>query len=196
LVLLLLVLLTLYLCYYKCKEKRAHSRVGSMDANQRLVSGVDAAPTSATTHAQLTQPAAVNDRAVLAQTTTATIGYASENPLRTANFETSSKQLPAKEQTASLRELPASALSTNAEIAVGTRPLATEKTMETWVSRNNTLPPLGTRETTMGSNPREETLMRIRRGELFERPRVAVLDNVSAISLDEFWSKDERPFHR
>lgn len=116
--------------------------------------------------------------------------------LRTANFETSSKQLPAKEQTASLRELPTSVMSTNAEIAVGARPLATEKTMETWVSRNNALPPLGTRETTMGSNPREETLMRIRRGELFERPRVAILDNVSAISLDEFWSKDERPFHR
>ncbi|VDO37148.1 unnamed protein product, partial [Onchocerca flexuosa] len=47
------------------------------------------------------------------------------------------------------------------------------------------------RESTMGNTMREEALLKIRRGELFERPRVSVLDHTSAISLDEFWNRNE-----
>ncbi|VDN06859.1 unnamed protein product [Thelazia callipaeda] len=50
---------------------------------------------------------------------------------------------------------------------------------------------IGGREITPVSTTREETLLRIRRSELFERPRVSVLDHTSAISLDEFWNKNE-----
>ncbi|KAF1747451.1 hypothetical protein GCK72_023913 [Caenorhabditis remanei] len=53
-----------------------------------------------------------------------------------------------------------------------------------------TLPPMPTREGTFQSiNTRDGSTMRTRRNkELFERPIMHVLDNVSAISLDEFWS--------
>ncbi|EGT30220.1 hypothetical protein CAEBREN_00344 [Caenorhabditis brenneri] len=53
-----------------------------------------------------------------------------------------------------------------------------------------TLPPMPAREGTFHSiNTREGSTMRTRRNkELFERPVMNVLDNVSAISLDEFWS--------
>lgn len=47
------------------------------------------------------------------------------------------------------------------------------------------------REGTTSSSTKEEAILKIRRGELFERPRVAVLDHASAISLDEFWNKNE-----
>ncbi|CAD6185134.1 unnamed protein product [Caenorhabditis auriculariae] len=52
------------------------------------------------------------------------------------------------------------------------------------------LPPLPIRESTFHSlNTRDESFLKTRRTqELFERPRMDVLDNVSAISLDEFWS--------
>ncbi|VDM42285.1 unnamed protein product [Toxocara canis] len=195
LVVLLLLLLILYLCYYKCKEKRANSRVGSMDVNQRLVVGVDAPPTSTLPHF-----AASNDRAAaLAPTTVENVGHAAEAPLRAGNIEANCKQFVSKEQAANVEHMRTNLLNTGREHAVGVmaHPLSTEKTMDTWaMSRDNTLPPLGTRETTMGSNPREEMLTRIRRGELFERPRVAVLDNVSAISLDQFWSNNEPAFNR
>ncbi|CAI2356716.1 unnamed protein product [Caenorhabditis sp. 36 PRJEB53466] len=53
-----------------------------------------------------------------------------------------------------------------------------------------TLPPMPTREGTFQSiNTRDGSTMRTRRNnQLFERPVMHVLDNVSAISLDEFWS--------
>ncbi|KAK5970987.1 hypothetical protein GCK32_019252 [Trichostrongylus colubriformis] len=52
------------------------------------------------------------------------------------------------------------------------------------------LPPLPLRETTLQSmNTREESFLRSKRSnELFDRPKMNVLKNVSAISLDEFWS--------
>lgn len=58
-------------------------------------------------------------------------------------------------------------------------------------NRSKQNPLFGGREGTMGSSTREETLLKIRRGELFERPRVSVLDHTSAISLDEFWNKND-----
>ncbi|VDM75177.1 unnamed protein product [Strongylus vulgaris] len=52
------------------------------------------------------------------------------------------------------------------------------------------LPPLSIPETTMQSmNTREESFLRSKRSSvLFDRPKMNVLENVSAISLDEFWS--------
>lgn len=46
------MLILLYLCYQKCRDRHALSRVGSSDANQRLVSGVDVqhATTSGISH--------------------------------------------------------------------------------------------------------------------------------------------------
>ncbi|CCD67186.1 C-type LECtin [Caenorhabditis elegans] len=57
-------------------------------------------------------------------------------------------------------------------------------------AQTRTLPPMPTREGTFQSiNTRDGSTMRTRRNkELFERPVMHVLDNVSAISLDEFWS--------
>uniref|UniRef100_A0A1I7TCN3 C-type lectin domain-containing protein n=1 Tax=Caenorhabditis tropicalis TaxID=1561998 RepID=A0A1I7TCN3_9PELO len=58
-----------------------------------------------------------------------------------------------------------------------------------------TLPPIPTREGTLNSmNTRDGSTHRTqRRKELFERPVMNVLDNVSAISLDEFWSNKKNP---
>lgn len=53
LILFLLLLILFYLCYQKCKQQRARSRVGSSDANQRLVVGVDAQHTTLSSASQI-----------------------------------------------------------------------------------------------------------------------------------------------
>ncbi|PIC16466.1 hypothetical protein B9Z55_023058 [Caenorhabditis nigoni] len=84
--------------------------------------------------------------------------------------------------------------SSDAVAAVETGILGNDQDVETVSAAPQpvprTLPPMPTREGTFHSiNTRGGSTVRTRRNkELFERPVMNVLDNVSAISLDEFWS--------
>lgn len=51
---------------------------------------------------------------------------------------------------------------------------------------NNLLP----QNATPISHTSEKMRQKMERGEIFERPRIKILDHVSAISLDEFWNKN------
>ncbi|CAJ0946990.1 unnamed protein product, partial [Mesorhabditis belari] len=68
-----------------------------------------------------------------------------------------------------------------------------KKAEEARLQPRKDLPPLPTRETTYLSlkEPERSFLKTHRDGGLFDRPKMKVLDNVSAISLDEFWNNSK-----
>uniref|UniRef100_A0A183EV54 Secreted protein n=1 Tax=Gongylonema pulchrum TaxID=637853 RepID=A0A183EV54_9BILA len=228
LILLLLMLILLYLCYQKCKEKRALSRVGSADANQRLVSGVDTQhPTTSgiSPHLGATEFTKTDTAGAKTTTTTTTATVTTTTTAITTNAMTSAANNTGADggqvimaldansgngtQGATSRQAtaltipgqnPHSARQLNLERIEPTvltieprydsRQLTEERLSAPSRNKQNVL--YGEREgTTSGTRTREETLLKLRRGELFERPRMSVLDHTSAISLDEFWNKND-----
>uniref|UniRef100_A0A1I7VAS0 C-type lectin domain-containing protein n=1 Tax=Loa loa TaxID=7209 RepID=A0A1I7VAS0_LOALO len=199
--LVLLTLILLFVCYRKCKKQRALSRIGSSDANQRLVTGIDVqrAATSATvlhigsSEIQKTNSVAINNNGARNDARVPTV---TENASSVVQYRDSSRQ--AKEQNTpsqnshSIRQLNLERIEPTVltiEPRFNARQASEERLSVPSRSKQNL--PFGIRESTMSSTTREETLLKIRRGELFERPRVSVLDHTSAISLDEFWNKNE-----
>uniref|UniRef100_A0A158PPB5 CUB domain-containing protein n=1 Tax=Anisakis simplex TaxID=6269 RepID=A0A158PPB5_ANISI len=220
-----------YICKRKA-EKRSTSRVGSMDANQRLVSGVDAnvSPPQPSHHTAVGNVNLVPTTAF----TSSLVAHSNDASIRVPNYETNTSfqqgdlSLDKQQQQQQQQMMPscqiAQQMSFNEDGMMGINALGTDKSitatttpttvkMDRWTDTRganhaSTLPTLigeTTATTTRNDNHHyhqhatsrtadDKLMMRIRRNQFFERPRVAVLDNVSAISLDEFWSKNDRPF--
>uniref|UniRef100_A0A915Q4J2 C-type lectin domain-containing protein n=1 Tax=Setaria digitata TaxID=48799 RepID=A0A915Q4J2_9BILA len=196
--LLLLMLILLYLCYRKCRKQHALSRIGSSDVNQRLVTGIDVqrvappviVPHIGSSEFQKTCNVAVNSDDVNsgARTTTTTENAGNAVPdgiLLRQTTEQNQKSHSVRQP--NLERIEATVLTIEPRFNTCQ---VTEESLSL-PSRSKQNPTFAGREGTMGSITREETLLKIRRGELFERPRVSVLDHTSAISLDEFWNKNE-----
>ncbi|KAM3727157.1 Exoskeleton protein [Dirofilaria immitis] len=199
--LVLLTLILLYLCYRKCRKQHALSRIGSSDINQRLVAGIDVqraatsivGPHIGSSEMQKTGNVAINseDRAK----SDATLITATENACSLVLDGGSSRQaieqnIP-NQNSHSVRQLNLERIEPTVltvEPRFNTHQANEEHLLAPSRTKQNI--PFG-RESTMSSTAREEALLKIRRGELFERPRVSVLDHTSAISLDEFWNKNE-----
>nr|CRZ24593.1 Bm2733 [Brugia malayi] len=192
--LILLMLILLYLCYRKCRKQHALSRIGSSDVNQRLVAGIDvqrAATSTTVSHIESSEVQRIDGANSDARVTTVT-----ENAFNAVLDGGSSRQTIEQNtpnqnshsaQQLNLQRIEPTVLTI--EPCFNARQTSEERLSVPSRSKQNL--PFGLRENTMGSTTREEALLKIRRGELFERPRVSVLDHTSAISLDEFWNKNE-----
>ncbi|VDN82816.1 unnamed protein product [Brugia pahangi] len=192
--LILLMLILLYLCYRKCRKQHALSRIGSSDVNQRLVAGIDvqrAATSTTVSHIESSEVQRIDGANSDARMTTVT-----ENAFNAVLDGGSSRQTieqnTPNQNSHSARQLNLQRIEPTVltiEPCFNARQTSEERLSVPSRSKQNL--PFGLRENTMGSTTREEALLKIRRGELFERPRVSVLDHTSAISLDEFWNKNE-----
>ncbi|OZC10753.1 CUB domain protein [Onchocerca flexuosa] len=200
----LLVLLTLilfYLCYRKCRKQHALSRIGSSDINQRLVTGIDMQRTATSaviphigsSEIQKTGNVAINSDGAKSG---ATLITATENPCNSVMEGGSSRQaieqnIPSQ-NSHSVRQLYLERIEPTV-LTIEPRSNARQASEDrlSVLSRSKQNLSFSGRESTMGNTMREEALLKIRRGELFERPRVSVLDHTSAISLDEFWNRNE-----
>ncbi|CAG9539994.1 unnamed protein product [Cercopithifilaria johnstoni] len=199
--LVLLTLILLCLCYRKCRKQHALSRIGSSDVNQRLVTEIDvqhAATSTVVPHigsseiqktgnVAINSDSAKNDARLITATENVRNVVLDGSSLRKAIEQNTSSQ-----NSHSLRQLNPERIDPTVltiEPRFNARQASEERLSVPSRSKQNLL--FTVRESTVGSTTREEALLKIRRGELFERPRVSVLDHTSAISLDEFWNKNE-----
>uniref|UniRef100_A0A8R1TVL6 C-type lectin domain-containing protein n=1 Tax=Onchocerca volvulus TaxID=6282 RepID=A0A8R1TVL6_ONCVO len=198
--LVLLMLILFYLCYRKCRKQHALSRIGSSDINQRLVTGIDMQRTATSTviphigssEIQKTGNVAINSDGAKSDA----LITATKNPCNLVLEGGSSRQaivqnIPSQ-NSHSVRQLYLERIEPTV-LTIEPRSNARQASEErlSVLSRSKQNLSFSGRESTMGSTMREEALLKIRRGELFERPRVSVLDHTSAISLDEFWNRNE-----
>ncbi|KAL3981367.1 CUB domain family protein [Acanthocheilonema viteae] len=201
-ILLVLLMLTLLcLCYRKCRKQHALSRIGSSDVNQRLVTGIDVqhaatsteVPHTGSSEIQKTGSVAINndstnnDARLITATKNACNVILDGDSSRHAIEQNIPSQNSHSVRQFNLERIDPTVLTI--EPRFNARQASEERLSVSSRSKQNL--PYGVRESTVGSTTREEALLKIRRGELFERPRVSVLDHTSAISLDEFWNKNE-----
>ncbi|VDO74126.1 unnamed protein product [Heligmosomoides polygyrus] len=188
LILVALVLLIIVLCIIcqACMKKREQNRVHSTESN-RLVRGLEATQSHSNAVATKDQQSAqVNYHRVTEQA-------ASEQP-KTVQLSPVQADVHADPTESTPSALPNLVDESNLRLKEQEKEQK-DQTLSATIAVPSaqpprSLPPLSIRETTLQSiNTREESFLRSKRtSELFDRPKMNVLENVSAISLDEFWS--------
>ncbi|PAV62549.1 hypothetical protein WR25_00167 [Diploscapter pachys] len=196
LVFLALILFLIFLCIIcnACYKKNEQSRVGDVnggsrtDARSPLATNSEAVKTSAPV---IVPPSRTSNQPPVVRSPTGAAPRQAELPPTPPPIVTKIEEHPQPVPVPVTRKISKIHAQTTRE-EVNTEIMAAEPIRAAQSERQ--LPPLPLRENTYHSmNTREESFLRTRRGnELFERPKMAVLDSVSAISLDEFWSNDKK----
>ncbi|KAL6723325.1 hypothetical protein Aduo_018343 [Ancylostoma duodenale] len=194
LILVAVILFVILLCilFQACLKKRERNRVSSTESN-RLVHGTEAAQIQSNETPLKGPP--VDESNYHATTAVSDRGASQRKAVQLSPAQTDVLANPMELTTVPSRELPKLVDEVEPRASETSRPVPKEQLSTPMVNvlparPPRSLPPLSIPETTLQSmNTREESFLRSKRSSmLFDRPKMNVLENVSAISLDEFWS--------
>ncbi|CAJ0610110.1 unnamed protein product [Cylicocyclus nassatus] len=199
LILVLLILLTILLCiaFQACLKKRDRNRVSSSESN-RLVHGSESGPVHVN---EMPVKSHRVDEINYQKSAAVDRGAASHRKavqaVQMPHVQDEVHASPVEMTLVPAKELPKLVDDTETKI-LETANLTTKEQQPSTTVVNvlparpppRSLPPLSIHDTTLQSmNTRDESFLRSKRSSvLFDRPKMNVLENVSAISLDEFWS--------